>query len=142
MDEIAKQSHAQCCEHGSLKRQCELCDRDADIAELREEVERLTKERNEAERWASNKEEWIKRAETAERERDERQEEIERLVADFDARWKALNRKADNSFDAKRTARAAALEEAATAALKQRCERGTPWDDACVALVVEIRKLK
>ena len=36
-------------------------------------------------------------------------------------------------------ARNATLEEAATIALEQRCERSTPWDMACVAIAQAIR---
>ena len=35
--------------------------------------------------------------------------------------------------------RDAGLEEAATIALEQRCERNTPWDLACVAVAQAIR---
>jgi hypothetical protein len=31
-------------------------------------------------------------------------------------------------------------EQCATIALEQRCERGTPWDDACVAIAKAIRE--
>lgn len=36
-------------------------------------------------------------------------------------------------------ARREAIEEAAGVALEQRCERGTPWDRACVAIAAAIR---
>ena len=36
--------------------------------------------------------------------------------------------------------RHASFEEAATIALEQRCERGTPWDLACVAIAEKIRE--
>jgi hypothetical protein len=32
-------------------------------------------------------------------------------------------------------------ERCAIVALEQRCERGTPWDSACVAIAAAIRKL-
>lgn len=39
------------------------------------------------------------------------------------------------------TARADALEEAARVVLEQRCERGTPWDNACLDAASAIRAL-
>lgn len=37
--------------------------------------------------------------------------------------------------------RNAIIEKCAKAALEQRCERGTPWDLACVTIAEEIRKM-
>lgn len=44
-----------------------------------------------------------------------------------------------DTFAAK--ARAMAIEEAATIALEQRCERETPWDLACTTIAAAIRAL-
>lgn len=36
---------------------------------------------------------------------------------------------------------AVVLEEAAKVALEQRCERGTPWDNACLDIAAAIRAM-
>lgn len=66
----------------------------------------------------------------AERDRDEWKFCVERFEEQRDAAEAALE-----------TARRDALEEAATVALEQRCERSTGWDAACTSIAETIRAL-
>ena len=47
-----------------------------------------------------------------------------------------------SAFEFNQMAIAHTRERCAMKALEQRCERGIPWDKACVAIAAEIRKME